>query len=571
MGQPLRMLLVEDSELDAELLLRELRRGGYDVRAQRVASAEAMSQALREQDWDIVVSDYVMPGFSGIEALQLFRDKGLDVPFIVVSGHIGEDIAVAAMQAGADDYLMKDRLARLRPAVARALEQAEIRRAHRRANAALKESEERFRQLAENVGAAFFLFERTDSASPGQLTYVSPAFHKIWGFAADVLDNYPDLWLKTVHRDDRERVIARLTERATGGFQEEFRIVRMDLHTRWVDFRAFPVRNPEGEVYRIAAVAEDITERKRAEELLAVNARTLQKTVDELRVTEDELRQRNDELSLAREELEERVRQRTAALAAANSELQNQMLERKRLENELLEIAENERRRIGFDLHDDLGQKLMGISLLLKALETNLAHKGLPEAAETKNAQHVLHQVINHTHNLARCFSSLEVDGEDICLQFRKMAANVRKTFEIACSFRMLGEAPTLSGEATSQLYKIAQESISNAIKHGKASRVSVLLARRGAELILRIKNDGVPFQTERDSGNRLGLRIMNYRAHLIGGELNIRAVGNSGTLVSCVLPYLNGTAVSAVKPVRSAPKTSRARKPVEAPSHAGL
>jgi len=107
MGQPLRMLLVEDSELDAELLLRELRRGGYDVRAQRVASAEAMTKALAEQTWDIVVSDYVMPGFSGIEALQLFHDQGLDVPFLVVSGHIGEEIAVAAMQAGADDFLSK--------------------------------------------------------------------------------------------------------------------------------------------------------------------------------------------------------------------------------------------------------------------------------------------------------------------------------------------------------------------------------------------------------------------------------------------------------------------------------
>src|SRR5207253_2550641 len=107
-------------------------------------------------------------------------------------------------------------------------------------------------------------------------------------------------------------------------------------------------------------------------------------------------------------------------------------------------------------------------------------------AAETRNAQHLLHQVINHTHNLARCFSSLDALGEDLCLQLKKMAANVRKTFDIACSFRMAGQPPTLSAEAIGQLYKIAQESVSNAIKHGKASRVSVLLARRGAELILR-------------------------------------------------------------------------------------
>lgn len=537
MGQPLRMLLVEDSELDAELLLRELRRGGYDVRAQRVASAEAMAKALNEQAWDIVISDYVMPGFSGIEALQLFHAKGLDVPFLIVSGHIGEEIAVAAMQAGADDYLMKDRLARLRPAIARALERAEARRAHRRADLALRESEERFRELAENVSAAFFVFECDGASVPGRLSYISPAFEKIWGIAMLALRDNPDLWFRAIHPDDRQRALACLPQMNQGNLHEEFRVVRIDLSTRWVDFRSFPVRNAEGAVYRVAAVAEDVTERKRAEELLAANAQKLQNTVDEMRTIEEELRERNDELSLAREELERRVRQRTAALAAANSELQNQMIERKRLENELLEIAENERRRIGFDLHDDLGQKLMGISLLLKALETNLAHKGLAEATETRNAQHLLHEVINHTHNLARCFSSLEPQGEELWLQLKKMTANVRKTFHIGCRFRMIGEPAQLSLEATAQLYKIAQESVSNAIKHGKASRVSVLLARRDDELVLRIKNDGVPFQTEHSSSNRLGLRIMNYRAHLVGGEFSIRPTGNSGTLVTCVVP----------------------------------
>src|SRR5204863_1377487 len=130
MGQSLRILLVEDSEDDAELMLRELKRSGYDVACERVVSAQEMSQALERQPWDLVICDYVLPGFGGLEALALFRRRGFVIPFIVVSGHIGEDIAVAAMRAGADDYLMKDRLARLAPAVRRALEAAEIHRAH---------------------------------------------------------------------------------------------------------------------------------------------------------------------------------------------------------------------------------------------------------------------------------------------------------------------------------------------------------------------------------------------------------------------------------------------------------
>src|ERR1043165_6631718 len=112
MNPVLRVLLVEDSEDDAELLLRQLRKAGYKPEAKRVANAEEMEKALSEGTWDVVISDYVMPGFSGLEALALFRTKELSIPFLVVSGHIGEEVAVEAIKAGADDYLMKDRLAR---------------------------------------------------------------------------------------------------------------------------------------------------------------------------------------------------------------------------------------------------------------------------------------------------------------------------------------------------------------------------------------------------------------------------------------------------------------------------
>jgi len=537
MGLPLRILLVEDSEDDAELILRQLRRSGYDPVALRVASAEAMDNALKDSTWDIIICDYVMPGFGGLEALELFHQKGLDIPLIVVSGHIGEEIAVSAMKAGADDYLMKDRLGRLVPAVNRALEDAEIRRAHRRANEALRESEERFRQLAENIGAVFFMFERTRTESVGNVSYVSPAFQRIWGLPCESLKNAPDLWLKAIHPEDRPRVIEKLKQIADLSLGEEFRILQLDLKVRWVHLKTFPVRNERGAVYRIAALAEDITDRKRTEEQLAANAEQLRNNIEELTVIQEELRERNDELWQARQELERRVEERTADLALANTELKAQMEERKRLENELLEIAENERRRIGFDLHDDLGQKLMGVSLLLKALETNLGNKHAPEANETRKIQQLVHQVINHTHNLAHCFSALDVNGADLGHQLETLGANVRNTFYIGCSFRSVGSVPELPPEVAQQLCKIAEESINNAIKHGKASRVTILLAQRGEDVVLRIKNDGVPFPDKHEPTNRLGLRIMNYRAHLIGGALQISANGYSGTLVVCTVP----------------------------------
>src|SRR6266478_5817483 len=290
MDKPLRILVVEDSEEDTFFLMRELRVGGFEPVFERVASAETMAAALDQGPWDLVVSDYVLPGFGGLEALALYHERRLDAPFIVVSGHIGEDIAVAAMKAGADDYLMKDRLARLVPAIERALAQAETRQAHRRSNEALCASDERFRQLAENIGVAFFMFERPTNDSPGTLSYVSPAYKAIWGRPVETLFAEQDLWLKDIHSEDQERIRAELPRMARENFSGEFRIVRADLKIRWICLRTFPVRDGQGVVYRVAALAEDVTERKWGEERLAANARQLQNTVEELRLIEGELR-----------------------------------------------------------------------------------------------------------------------------------------------------------------------------------------------------------------------------------------------------------------------------------------
>jgi two-component system cell cycle sensor histidine kinase/response regulator CckA len=131
MGTPLRVLMIEDSEDDAALLLRELRRGSYEVEYERVDLPDTLKSALDTKDWDLVVSDFSMPHFSGRDALRILRAKGSDVPFIFVSGTMGEETAVAALQNGAQDYLMKTNLKRLVPAVQRALQEAEDRRKRR--------------------------------------------------------------------------------------------------------------------------------------------------------------------------------------------------------------------------------------------------------------------------------------------------------------------------------------------------------------------------------------------------------------------------------------------------------
>jgi signal transduction histidine kinase len=374
----LRVLFVEDSLADAFLLERALTRGGFRVVSERVDTAEQMCRALDEREWDLILCDHSMPQFSSPAALKILQEKKLDLPFIIVSGHIEEEMAVSTMDSGAHDYIMKDHLARLVPAVGRELREAEVRRARAKSEV---------------------------------------------------------------------------------------------------------------------------------------------------------------ELRKAQEELEARVEQRTAALKEANQLLRDVLEERKRLEAELLEIAENERRRIGFDLHDDLGQKLTGMLLMARALEQRLGREGHREAEEARRICELIEQSVSHTHNLAHHFSSIDATGGDLADVMNGLAATVEKMFGIPCECTLKGEIPPLPENTSAQFYKIAQEAVSNAIKHGKASCVWISVTSNPQKLVVTIKNDGIPFSPPANPKARMGLRTMNYRANVVGATFEIKPNQKNGTIVTCVLP----------------------------------
>ena len=147
MAKPLHILIVEDSENDALLLLRELKRSGYEPVYERVYTPKGLNDALEKQAWDIIISDFVMPQFSGLEALRLTKTKNIDTPFIITSGKISDDTAVLSMKAGAADYIMKDNLTRLGPAIERELQETAIRRESEKASKSLKEREEELHVL----------------------------------------------------------------------------------------------------------------------------------------------------------------------------------------------------------------------------------------------------------------------------------------------------------------------------------------------------------------------------------------------------------------------------------------
>jgi CheY-like chemotaxis protein len=185
---PLRVLIIEDSEFDARVIVQALRAGGYEVTWHRVETAPAMEASLKSPavSWDVVLADYNMPEFNAPQALRILQQAGHDIPFIIVSGGIGEDVAVAAMKAGAHDYVMKGNPARLLPAVERELREAEVRRRRREAEGLLRESELRYRSLWETSPDAV-LFCSTE----GAIGFANPAAEKLFGWVADELTGRP--------------------------------------------------------------------------------------------------------------------------------------------------------------------------------------------------------------------------------------------------------------------------------------------------------------------------------------------------------------------------------------------
>jgi PAS domain S-box-containing protein len=502
----LRVLLVEDSENDAALLEIALQRAGFHVQSERVQTAESLSAALERQEWDVIIADYVMPHFDGLSALALVKQHGLDLPFIIVSGHITDDTAVAAMKAGAHDYVMKDNLTRLAPAVERELRDAEMRHARKQAEKKLWE-EHAFRQAIENSipsGIAVVNLE-------GRQTYVNPAFCQMVGWSESELIGAkpPFVYWPPSELDAITAAMTRALNAATHSEGFELRYCRRNGELLDVLVLVTPLHDDFNNISGWLSSVTDITQLKQAESALR----------------------------RSHEELELRVRERTADLSAANSQLQSAMAERHRLEHELLEITEKERRRIGLDLHDDLGQKLSGVALMAKGLQLKLAKQRIAEAKDAAKIHKLIEEAMDHASDVAHDLATLDVQENDLQSALQALANHAADSFGISCKFEGCENVPSLGTNTVRQLCKIAQEALTNAIKHGKSKRVRINLETEPNRLLLTIRNNGAPFPSVVSQSAGMGLRIMNYRANLIEASLEIKPGRLDGTVVTCLVP----------------------------------
>lgn len=270
MKKTIRILVIEDSEDDALLVLHQIRNGGYNIDYERVQTAETMKAALREKTWDIVLSDYSMPHFNGLEALALLKESGIDIPFIVISGTIGEEVAVGAMKAGAHDYIMKNNLQRLLPALERELRESDTRSERKLLEQKQKHSEEKLRILSRAVEQSPASILITDA--DGKITYINPKFSELTGYSAEeVLGQNPRFLKSGEMTSDYYKEIWQTIISGKEWFGE-FHNKKKNGELYWEQASISPIFDPAGTITHFLAIEEDITGRKQTEKEL-INAK----------------------------------------------------------------------------------------------------------------------------------------------------------------------------------------------------------------------------------------------------------------------------------------------------------
>jgi PAS domain S-box-containing protein len=258
MNTPLNILIVEDSEDDYLLLLRELRNGGYDPVHERVETPETMRSALANRKWDVVISDFLLPKFGGLSALALIQEMGLDLPFIIVSGNIGEDTAVGAMRAGANDYILKGNLKRLVPAVERELREAVVRRDRKR----IEDERNRLSAAVESAAEAVVITE-----SSGKIKYVNRSFEQITGYSREeVLGRDLHILDSGKHGAQFYRDLRAAIKR-DGVWRGQMVSKKKDGTEYFEDCAISPVRGPSGEILNYLSLKRDVTEKLRLESI----------------------------------------------------------------------------------------------------------------------------------------------------------------------------------------------------------------------------------------------------------------------------------------------------------------
>ena len=456
--------------------------------------------------------------------------------------------------------------------------------------------EARYRALVEQIPAVVFMAYLDRGIGEA---YVSPQIEAALGFSQEEWLEDPVRWYSHIHPDDKQRWSTEAAEMFLNGspLRSAYRVVARDGRVIWFHCEAKMIRKENGEPWFIHGVGFDITDLKRTEEALQEERNVVsailhtvgalvvvldpegriircnraceqtsgyslaevsgRKIWDLFMVPEDVDRFRSvfqqlcsDQVSsdyegyLVKRDGTRRWIAWSSTVLPGNDAAPAYVIatgiditERKHLEKTILEVSGREQRRIGQDLHDGLGQHLTGIAFMSKVQEQKLMEKSMPEAGDAAKIVKLVNEAIYKTRELARGLLPVVSDAQGLMSALQQWASEVEDLFGVSCRFQCF--APVLIHDDTvaTHLYYVAREAVNNAIKHGHASRIVIRLAANQEQGVLTVTDNGSGIADIPANNAGMGRHLMNYRARVIGGSLEIQRVATGGTMVSCSFP----------------------------------
>lgn len=464
--------------------------------------------------------------------------------------------------------------------------------ARKEAEQALAESELKFRQLAESIDQVFWMVDLATE----QVLYISPAYERIWGRAAATLRERPQDWMDGIHPEDRPKVYASFQrQRETGSSDDEYRVVRPDGTVRCVHSRAFPVRDAQGRLVRLAGIVDDVTAARAAQEALEESEKRFRTLAEfapigiyltgcdgdcrfvnprwcELTGLTPEAASGDGWVQALHPDDRARVQEEWTAAVRSGGEFRSEyryrqpdgtvrwvvggaaplreagglivgyvgsvtdVTDRKELEQELLEVSDREQVRLGQEIHDGLCQHLVSTGFSIRSLEQKLSRRELPEAALAQEVAALIDGAITQAYDLVGGLFPAQLAGEGLASALQEFLHRV--SLRHATRFSLEYPEPMeLDPAQATHVFRITQEAVINALKHARPEHVRVRLVENDGLIELSIENDGRPMSAPPPGPGGYGLRMMRHRAGLLGGTLELRHNPAGRTVVACVFP----------------------------------
>ncbi|HVU55297.1 MAG TPA: PAS domain S-box protein [Puia sp.] len=464
MTQQLKILMLEDSIVDAEMVERFLKKEHPDYQFHLAKNKETFLLALEQYRPDVILADNSLPQFDAAEALRIVRQQSLHIPFIMVTGTVSEEFAAGIIKAGADDFILKDRLARLPAAVEAALKQQQTEMEKQNAFRKLSESEEKFRCLLESAPDAMVIMD-----DQSRIQLVNTQTEKLFGYiAGEIIGKNVELLLPDDYRKGPES-----TGQKKNGQQFP------------VEISLSPLETAEGLL--ITAAIRDITERKNAEQ----------------------------------------------ALKALELQIMNQRIqEQKRITRAIISAQEQERNRIGQELHDNICQIISTAKLYI-----TVAKEDKPELSEFVDYPI---QLIETAIKEIRALSERNVTPlKDINLEdmVQTLVGNLARTTSLKTNFAYQVADHLFDDGLKLNTYRLIQEQLNNIVKHAGAKKVNVSIESEDHFIHVAVSDDGKGFDINQKR-NGIGISNMINRVESYNGEIRIESSPGSGCTIRCKFPF---------------------------------